>query len=178
MKKLRIILFGSPVLRETAKPVTVYHKKFHSLIDSMAETLKSRDDGAALAANQVNILKRVTVINYEGEYLELINPEIIESAGEQNGYEGCLSYPGYMGLVRRYDYVKVKYFNRLGEKKIIERFGKLSRCIQHEIDHLNGILFIDKMEEEFLLHADTENKISRSTLLELANGKNETEKFH
>lgn len=168
IKKQKIVLFGNAVLRKAAKPVTVFHNKLYSLIDSMAYTLKHTKDGAAIAANQVGILKRVSVINYEGEYIELINPEIIEAGGKQTDYEGCLSYPGYVGLVTRPEFVRVKYTNRQGEEKIIERHGKLARCLQHEIDHLNGILYIDHVEEDYLIHSVNETKISLESVLKLA----------
>jgi peptide deformylase len=171
MGKLKIISFGDHVLRQPAKPVTVFHKKLHALIDSIAETLHNCDGGAALAANQVDVLKRITVINYQGEYFELINPEIIYSEGEQTDMEGCLSFPGYYGLVKRFNLVKVKYLDRNGKENVIERTGKLARCIQHEVDHLNGVLFVDRMIEDFLIHTETENKISLQSALDLANGK-------
>lgn len=170
-KKMKIIKFGDPVLRQTAKPITVFHSKLHSLIDTMANTLYSRDDGAALAANQVGILKRIIVIDYEDEYIELINPEIIEASGEQTDNEGCLSYAGYFGLVKRAEEVKVKFLDRDGKDKVIKRNGNLARCLQHEIDHLDGILFIDRMIENFLTHTETKEKISLESVLDLANGK-------
>ena len=172
---MKMVLFGDPVLRKTAQPVTVFHKKLHSLIDSMAETLHGCEDGAALAANQVGILKRIIVVDYESEYLELINPEIIGSSGEQNGYEGCLSYPGYVGSVNRFTSVQIKYYDRYGKENIIEREGKLARCFQHEIDHLDGILFIDRMKENFLLHPETEMKISLESVLAIADRKSAKE---
>lgn len=167
-KRMKIVLFGNPVLRQSAKPVTVFHKKLHSTIDSMAYTLNLCNDGAALAANQVGILKRVIVINYENECLEMINPEIMDSDGHQTDYEGCLSYPGYFGHVTRSEHIKVKYMTRQGNEKIIERTGKLARCIQHETDHLDGILFIDRMSEQYLVDADGEKKIGLPKALELA----------
>ena len=166
-KKLKILSFGDPVLRQAASPVTVFHSKLHSLIDSISYTLYNQDDGAALAANQVGILKRITVIDYEDEFIEMINPEILEMEGNQIGYEGCLSYPGYQGIVSRFNLIKVKYLNRFGEEFTIERKDKLSRCIQHEIDHLNGILFIDRMEEKFLVHTENKKKISLKDVLEI-----------
>jgi peptide deformylase len=171
VKKSKIVLFGDPVLRKAAKPVTVFHKKLHGLIDSMVETLHDRDDGAALAANQIGVLKSITVIDYMQEYFEMINPEIIDSEGEQTEYEGCLSLPGYFGLVSRYDHIKVKYLDRNGKENIIERNGKLARCFQHEIDHLNGILFIDKVCENFLINNDNDAKISLESVKELADGR-------
>lgn len=158
-KRFNIIEFGNPALRQKAKPVTVFHKKLSLLIDSIAETLYNSDDGAALAANQVGELKRIIVIDYENEYFEMINPEILESSGEQTAQEGCLSFPGYTGLVTRAETVKVRYYNRSREENIIERSGKMARCIQHEIDHLDGILFVDRVTEDFLLNNETKEKI-------------------
>lgn len=170
-RNLKIILFGDPVLREEAKPVTVYHSKLHALIDSMTVALDKRDDGAALAANQVGVLKRISVIDYEDEYIEMINPEIIESSGEITEREGCLSYPGYFGMVPRAETVKVKYCDREGKEITIERSGKMARCIQHEIDHLNGILFIDRMNEKTLLNTETDEEIDVETAYNLVGGK-------
>lgn len=170
-KKLKIVLFGEPVLREKAKPVTVFHKKLHQFIDSMAVTLESHDNGAAIAANQVGTAKSITVINYEGEYFEMINPEILEGSGESTGEEGCLSYPGFYGKVQRFDKVKVKYQDRTGLEHIIERSGNMARCFQHEIDHLNGVLFIDRMKEEFLENSDGSVKIERAKVLKIAGEK-------
>ena len=161
-------MFGDPILRESAKPVNVFHKKLDNLIDSMNYTLSLREDGAAIAANQIGVLKRITVINYEDEYFEMVNPEIIErEGGLVDNYEGCLSYPGYIGLVPRYEKIKVKYLDRKGEQHIIERTGNMARCIQHEIDHLDGILFIDRMKETTLTHSETKATIELAKVIEL-----------
>jgi peptide deformylase len=165
--KMNIVLFGDPVLRQTTKPITVFHKKLHQLIDSMKYTLDHRDDGAAVAANQVGVLKSITVIDYESEYFELINPVILSGSGEIVDYEGCLSLPGYFGLVPRYEEIKVKYQDRNGNEFVIERTGKMARCMQHEIDHLNGILFVDKVTEKYLVHSETEEKLEVEKVLEL-----------
>lgn len=169
-KKLKIIEFGNPLLREKAKPVTVFHKKLNLLVDSIAETLYASEDGAALAATQVAEMKRITVIDYENEYFEMVNPEILESSGEQVDKEGCLSFPGYYGMVKRFETVKLKYQDRSGGEHIIERSGKMARCIQHELDHLDGILFIDRMVEDTLVHSITKEKISLEHALKIANG--------
>ncbi len=168
-KKNKILLFGDPVLRQKAKAVTVFHKKLHGVIDTIAYNLDGREDGAALAANQVNILKRITVIDYEGEYIEMINPEIIEASGEVIKSEGCLSFPGYTGMVPRAETVKVKYNDRYGKENIIERSGNLARCFQHEIDHLNGILYIDRMKEDFLIHNETGERINIEEIRRISN---------
>jgi peptide deformylase len=172
-KKLKILLFGDPLLRQTAKPVTVFHKKLHAVIDSIAETLNARDDGAALAATQVGIMKRIIVIDYLGEYLELINPEILEAGGEETDFEGCLSYPGYTGRVPRSATVKVKYFDRNGKEHLIERNGRFARCIQHEVDHLNGILYIDRMREMYLTNSLDQTRIDLDSVLLLSDKKKE-----
>jgi len=158
-KKLKIIEIGDPVLRMQAKPVTVFHKKLNLLVDSIRDTLFNSSDGAALAATQVGELKRITVIDYEKEYFEMINPEIIESSGELVDYEGCLSVPGFTGLVPRAETVKVKYQDRDGVEYLIERSGKMARCIQHELDHLDGILYIDKVIEDFLIDNETKEHV-------------------
>jgi len=89
-KKLKILVIGEPALREKAKVVTVFHKKLHAQIDAMAETLDAREDGAALSATQVGIMKRIVVVDYRDEYFEMINPEIISSEGIEADSEGCL----------------------------------------------------------------------------------------
>ncbi|MDP3581045.1 MAG: peptide deformylase [Ignavibacteria bacterium] len=159
-KKFKILEIGDPVLRQKAKPVTVFHKKLHALIDAMLATLDDRDDGAALAATQVGIMKRIVVIDYKNEFFEMVNPEIISMGGMESNIEGCLSLPGLSGVVPRAVTVKVKYQDRNGIEQIIERSGALARCFQHEIDHLDGILYIDKMEEEFVKRVDSEVQLS------------------
>jgi len=171
MKKERIIFFGNPVLRDKAKPVTAFHKKLHALVDVMKFTLLNEDGAAAIAANQVSVLKRITVINYMDEYLELINPEIISSSGENVDSEGCLSLPGYSGNVRRAETVTVKFQDRNGKERTIERSGRMARCLQHEIDHLDGILFIDRMEEPFVTNG--ENRLAVEDLLKATSVKRE-----
>ena len=165
MKKEKIAVFGDPVLRETAQPVTIFHKKLHLLIDRMKFTLSKEEGGAALAANQISILKRVVVIDYLDEYHEMINPEIISSSGESTESEGCLSLPGYFGNVKRAEQIKVKFQDRHGKEFVIDRSGHMARCIQHEIDHLDGILFIDRMDEPFV--SNGEKKLAVKELLKI-----------
>ena len=168
MGKLTIVLFGDSILRSVASPVKVFNKKLLRNIDSMAITLSSCEDGAALAAPQVNISKRIIIIDYEDEYIEMINPEILSQQGEQIDYEGCLSFPGFIGKVKRFHYIKVKYNDSSGVEHIIERSGRMAVCIQHEYDHLDGVLFIDRMIEDDLINVHTELKISRSSVLSIA----------
>ena len=114
------------------------------MLDDMAETMRSAD-GVGLAAPQVGVLRRVVVIDLGDGLLELINPEILETSGQQQGPEGCLSIPGAAGEVIRPERVKVKALNRNGEIIEIEGTDLLARALCHEIDHLDGILFIEKV---------------------------------
>jgi peptide deformylase len=143
---IRIIRTGDdPVLRTKAKPVTEITSVIEKLLDDMAETMYHAD-GVGLAAPQIGVSKRVVVIDVGQGLIELINPEIIEKSGTQTGSEGCLSLPGLYGDVTRAMHVKVKALNRKGEEIEIEGSEMLARCIQHEIDHLDGILFIDYLK--------------------------------
>jgi peptide deformylase len=167
MKKAAIIHFGDHVLREKSLPVTVFHKKLHAIIDTMKHTLIEGGDGAALAAPQIGIHKRITVINYMNEYFEMVNPEILEVSGENIDIEGCLSFPGFSGNVKRAETVKVRFQDRNGKDRTIERSGRMARCIQHEIDHLDGILFIDRMDEKFVYNDDNNSKLSVKDVLKI-----------
>lgn len=137
-----------PVLREVAKPVVKINENVIKLLEDMAETMYDAD-GVGLAAPQVGILKRIVVIDVGEGLLELINPEIIEKQGRKNGSEGCLSFPGLSGEVCRSEYVKVKAQNRQGEEYTIEGNGLLARALLHEIDHLNGVVFLDHTDKVF-----------------------------
>ncbi len=160
MKKAKIILFGNPILGQRAEDVRAFHKKLHGHIDTIAATLKETEQGAALAANQIALLKRITVIDYMDEYFEMINPEILSSSGTQTGYEGCLSFPGWSGRVTRAETVQVRFADRRGKERVIERSGPMARCLQHEIDHLNGVLFIDRMEDGFLFGDEKDTSLA------------------
>jgi peptide deformylase len=171
VKPEKIILFGDPDLRAVCDPVTIFHKSFQSKVDIVKASLAGNGTGAALAAPQIAILKRFTVINYLGEYHELINPVIVEAKGEAVKYEGCLSLPGFFGTVKRAQTVTVQYQDRNGKEHVIERSDDMARCFQHEIDHLDGILFIDRMEEEFVFNDEENAKISVKELQELTRRK-------
>lgn len=141
----RIMIYGEDdVLRKKSKPVEKIDKRILELLDDMAETMKHAD-GVGLAAPQVGILRRVVVIDVGDGLIELINPEIVETSGQQRGAEGCLSIPGVRGEVIRPEKVRVKALNRKGEPIEITGTGLLARALCHEIDHLDGILFIDKV---------------------------------
>jgi len=132
------------VLRKESKPVEKIDERILQLLDDMAETMRHAD-GVGLAAPQVGILRRVVVIDVGEGLIELINPEILETSGQQQGAEGCLSIPGVRGEVIRPEKVRVKALNRKGEPIEITGTGLLARALCHEIDHLDGILFIDKV---------------------------------
>lgn len=147
----QIVPFGYPILRETCKPVKLFDKSLVKLVETMKKALYQHGDGAALAAPQIAVSKQVIVMDYEGEYLELINPEILSKSSEMvTASEGCLSLPGFFGNVERHQSVEVTFWDRQGNQHTIERFDEIARCLQHEMDHLKGILFVDRMTEEFL----------------------------
>ena len=135
---------GDPCLAKVCRPVTEFNDRLHELLDDMADTLEEAG-GVGLAAPQVGILRRVCIVEDEqGEIIELINPEIIKTEGEQTGLEGCLSVPDEYGIVARPDYVKVRAQDRHGEWFEVEGHGLTARAFCHELDHLDGVLFIDK----------------------------------
>ena len=141
---LRKIRTGKdPVLRKICKPVNDINDSFKTLLDDMADTMYDAD-GVGLAAPQVGVLRRAVVIDIGEGLVELINPEIIETKGEQKDCEGCLSIPGATAEVIRPAYVKAKAINRDGEEIIVEGRGLMARAICHELDHLDGILYVDK----------------------------------
>lgn len=142
---IRIIVKDpDPVLREVAKPVTKINPSIHKLLNDMAETMYDAD-GVGLAAPQIGISKRVIVVDIGDELglVEMINPEYLEQEGEQLGVEGCLSIPNLNGEVNRAYRVRVKALNRHGEPFEMVAEDLMARAIQHEIDHLNGVLFTD-----------------------------------
>ena len=143
MAKLKIVKVGDDVLRKKCRPVEEITPKIIQLLDDMAETMRAAN-GVGLAAPQVGILRRIVVIEVEeGNLIELINPKIIAFAGEQDGSEGCLSVPGKWGLVKRPMYVTVRATNRHGEEFDLNGSELLARAICHELDHLDGKLYID-----------------------------------
>ncbi|MBQ1453111.1 MAG: peptide deformylase [Ruminococcus sp.] len=140
-----IIEDGDEVLTKKCRPVTKFDRRLHILLDDMAETMHHAN-GVGLAAPQVGILRRVAVIDVSPEQnkvIELVNPQIIAYSGKQVGNEGCLSFPGQWGIVKRPNYVKVRAQDRHGEEFEIEGKELLARAFCHEIDHLNGVVFKD-----------------------------------
>jgi peptide deformylase len=139
----RTILNDSdPTLRKKSRVVDRFDDRLHQLIDDMKETLIEAD-GVGLAAPQVGVLRRVVIVDDGERMLELINPEIIEQEGEEEGPEGCLSSPGKYGMVCRPVWAKVRAQDRFGNFFEVEGEGIVARCFCHEIDHLNGVLFKD-----------------------------------
>jgi len=164
-----ILPFGDPILRKIAKPVEEMNARTIKLLDDMAETLYASEGRAGLAAPQIGILRRAVVMDCGEGLIELINPEILETSGEQTGTEACLSFPGYYGLVKRANQVKVSTLTRSGERIILEGEGYLARCMQHEIDHLNGVLFVDHVKDRWLYQEETKQKIELVDVIRLAN---------
>lgn len=140
----QIRTMGDPILNKKCKEVKEVNDKILDLIDDMFETMREAN-GVGLAAPQIGILKRIVVIEVDEE-LVLINPVILETGGEQVGYEGCLSVPGKSGVVRRPDYVKVRAFDENMQEFELEGHGLLARAICHECEHLDGELYVDKVE--------------------------------
>ena len=162
-----ILPFGDPILRKIARPVEELTPRVLRMLDDLAETLYAADGRAGLAAPQVGLLRRLVVMDCGDGLVELINPEILELNGEQTGTEGCLSYPGYYGQVKRANRIKLATLNRQGETVVLEAEGYLARCMQHEVDHLNGVLFIDHMQEQWLVHESGNGRVPLMQVLKL-----------
>lgn len=147
-----ILTEGEPTLAKTSRVVTDFNQRLHTLIDDMRDTLEA-STGVGLAAVQVGILRRVVLVmetnvdEEEDEYIiELINPEVVFAEGEQDGPEGCLSVPNVYGMVSRPEHVRVRAQDRNGNEFEVEGYGITARAFCHEIDHLDGHLFLEKMD--------------------------------
>ena len=150
---------GDEILKKVSRPVEIIDEKIQTLIDDMLETMH-KFNGVGLAAVQVGVLKRVVVIHtdYEKEEpLILINPEIVKQKGEQTVEEGCLSFPNKFAKIVRPEEVTIEALNRNGEKMKLTGKGLLAQAISHEVDHLNGEVFIDKILPGTLEYATPEN---------------------
>ena len=150
----RIHTDKEPSLHKVCKPVTDFDKKLHRLLDDMRDTLID-SNGVGLAAPQVGILRRVVLVDVGDEILELINPEMLETSGEQYGAEGCLSVPGKYGWVKRPMVAKVKAQDRYGDWYEAEGEELIARCFCHELDHLDGIVYTEVMDR-FLTEQELE----------------------
>ncbi|WP_018703237.1 peptide deformylase [Anaeromusa acidaminophila] len=145
MATLEIRKAGDPVLKKQCQAVEKVTGKIKKLLDDMAETMQVAD-GVGLAAPQVGVELRIVVIDVGEGLIELINPVLLEKEGCQKGLEGCLSVPGVFGEVERYEKVVVEGLNRSGRKIRVTGSGLLARALQHEMDHLDGVLFVEKAD--------------------------------
>ena len=143
----KIVKLGEECLRKVCKPQEKFDLRLWLLLKDMADTMY-KAEGVGLAAPQVGILRRVVVIDIGEGLVEMINPVIVEKAGSQTGREGCLSLPGRQGIVTRPDYVKVAFQDRHGEHYEMEAEGFMARAVCHELDHLDGRVYIDVMDRE------------------------------
>ena len=148
MAKLKILKIGDETLRKVSRPVDNITPRVLTLLDDMVETMRAAN-GAGLAAPQVGVLRRIVVVETEEDGLfQLINPKIIAYSGEQESEEGCLSVPGRFGITRRPMHVTVRALNRKGETVDITASGFLAKAFCHELDHLDGIVYVQKVEGE------------------------------
>ena len=150
----KILTDKDPALHKVCKPVEKFDGKLHKLLDDMKETLEDAN-GVGLAAPQIGILRRVVVVDLGDEMLELVNPTLVETDGQQEGAEGCLSVPGRYGLVKRPYYAKVRAQDRYGDWFEAEGEELIGRCFCHELDHLDGILYTQVIER-FLTNEELE----------------------
>lgn len=161
MTVLKVVNYPAEVLEQTCKPVIKFDRKLAKILDDMYDTMIEYD-GVGLAAPQIGLDARIAIVDIDDELgtIEMINPVIIETSGEQSGPEGCLSFPGLFGEVTRPNFVKINAFDRKGRKYTLEAEEFLARAIQHEIDHLDGILFTTKvtryLEEDELKGVEAE----------------------
>ena len=141
----KILTVDEPALHKVCRPVESFDHKLHKLLDDMRQTLID-SEGVGLAAPQVGILRRVVLVDTGEEILELVNPSLLETDGEQVGAEGCLSVPGKYGIVKRPYYAKVKAQDRHGNWYEYEGEELIARCFCHELDHLDGIIYTEVMD--------------------------------
>ena len=140
-----VVQVGDDVLRKKCFEVTKFDARLAQLLDDMKDTVR-REEGAGLAAPQVGVLRRAVVVDVEEGFFEMVNPVIVASGGVQRGYEGCLSVRGRRGIVTRPLTVTVRYFDRSGKPHERKAEGFFARAVCHELDHLDGILYIDRAE--------------------------------
>ena len=151
----KIMTEKDPALHKVCRPVTEFNDRLHRLLDDMTETLRQAN-GVGLAAPQVGILRRAVVVETgEENMLELVNPRILEQSGDQDGAEGCLSVPGKWGMVKRPNYVKLQAQDRFGNWFEVEAEALIARCFCHELDHLDGHLYTEKVSR-FLTEEEME----------------------
>ena len=159
-----ILTANHPILRERTKRVSRFDASLHRLLDDMLETMRDAP-GVGLAANQVGVPLQAAVIEVDGRITELVNPQVVRSGGEQLDWEGCLSIPGYVAEVTRHAKVTVKARDRHGREFRVKGTELFGRALQHEIDHLNGVLYIDSLEslDELLRVSDAHDEVGEET---------------
>lgn len=140
--------YDDPILRKRCKEVTDINNRIRQILDDMLDTLQHTENGAAIAANQVGILRRLVVINYEGCCLKLVNPSALGYSGIQECMEGCLSFPNYCVKTIRPQKITIQAQNEYGEDIVITAEDELAQCFCHELEHLDGEIFLDKAIEE------------------------------
>lgn len=145
-----IVKIGDPILNKKSRPVEKFDDRLHTLLDDMKQTMYSAN-GVGLAAVQVGVLRRIVVIDCGDGYIELINPEITERSGQQLEEEGCLSLPGESGITLRPETVKLKAQDRNGKWHVYKADGLKARCFCHETDHLDGIIFTQRLAPKEML---------------------------
>ncbi|MDQ1146759.1 peptide deformylase [Bacillus sp. SORGH_AS 510] len=157
----KVVIHPAEILEQNCEPVVKFDKKLAKILDDMYDTMIEYD-GVGLAAPQIGLNARIAIVDIDDELgtIEMINPRILETSGEQTGPEGCLSFPGLFGEVTRPNFVKIEAFDRKGRKYILEAEEFLARAIQHEMDHLDGVLFTSKVisyiEEDELKGVESE----------------------
>lgn len=159
-----ILTAEEPILRERARKVAHFDASLHRLLDEMVETMRQAP-GIGLAANQVGVPLQVAVIELEDRVTELINPQLVRASGEAIDWEGCLSVPGFVAEVKRHAKVTVKARDRHGKEFRVKGEELFARALQHEIDHLNGILYIDYLDslEELVRVGDRSSEVGETT---------------
>lgn len=153
MSQKFVVQVGDPVLREKCAEVKSFNKELAALLDDMKETVRA-ENGAGLAAPQIGLASRVVVIDVSEGFFELVNPVIVSQKGEQVGPEGCLSVKGKQGTVKRPYKVKAEYRDRYGKKHKLTAEGFFARAVCHELDHLDGVLYVDKADELYDLEPE------------------------
>lgn len=146
MAKRIIVQSPDPILSKKCRTVEAFDGKLHTLLDDMKDTLEAAD-GAGLAAPQVSVLRRACIVSTEDGFFELINPVLVSAEGKQTGIEGCLSVKGKYGTVTRAEKIKVEADDRFGKKRVYEVSGFTARAFQHEMDHLDGVLYTSKCSD-------------------------------
>lgn len=157
MATRQILLDGADALRKKCKEVREVNDHIRLLLDDMMDTLHHTENGAALAANQIGILRRLVVIDYCDQQLKLVNPKIIEQSGTQECIEGCLSFPNRAAKTSRPQKVTVLALDENGQSVVLTGEDELAKCLCHELEHLDGIVFLDHAIEEVFSEDDTDH---------------------